>query len=104
MASQLSLFTTRSPLEESFLVFHCANPDVYAALVELALKGLRIGRMKRGSINQLFEVLRWDKTIHTDPGADPFKLNNNHRPYYARLIMACEPELAGWFETRKVRA
>ena len=48
------------------------------------------------------KVLRWDKTIHTDPGADPFKLNNTHRPYYARLIMDAEPGLRGWFEIRKV--
>jgi len=98
---QLNLFTTRSPIEEAFLVFHRANPDVYKALVALSMQGRR-GGLRRGSINQLFEVLRWNTMIQTDPGADPFKLNNNHRPHYARLIMAAEPTLAGWFEIRKV--
>ena len=32
---------------------------------------------------------------------DPvFKLNNNHRAFYARLLMAQEAELEGFFEVR----
>ena len=103
MADQLPLFTTRSPIEEAFLVFHRANPDVYAELVSLALKGKRLG-LQRGSINQLFEVLRWESLVRIIRGDDDFKLNNNHRPYYARLIMDAEPTLKGWFEIRKVGA
>jgi len=101
MADQLPLFTTRSPIEEAFLVFHRANPDVYTELVRRA-KALRARGWTRGSINQIFESLRHDRKLKTNPGDDPFKLNNNHRPCYARLIMDAEPTLAGWFEIRKV--
>ena len=101
MSDQMHLFTTRSPLRESFLKFHKANPHVYDALVALALA--KVERCyRRGSINQLYEVLRYRWDLKTTPGDDGLKLNNNHRPYYARLIMEDEPTLAGWFETRKV--
>lgn len=37
--------------------------------------------------------------------SDPdFKLNNSYRAYYARLIMAQEPDLAGLFALRKSEA
>ncbi len=32
---------------------------------------------------------------------EPWRLNDHHLPYYARLIMRDEPDLTGLFETRR---
>jgi len=49
----------------------------------------------------LFGVVRYDHALRTDVDpAEPFKLNNNYRAFYARKIMAEVPELAGFFEVR----
>lgn len=85
-------------LEEEFWEFHRQNPHVYAALRERAL-GLRRMGHKRYSIKTLLEVERWHTDMQTAPDAK-YKLNNNHAPFYARLLMEREPELAGLFETR----
>ena len=90
-------------IAEQFAAFHESNPWVYDALVELARDLLNRGRERVG-IGMLFEVLRWHYQRNTtDPGSD-FKLNNNYRSRYARLIMAAEPDLRRVFETRRLRA
>lgn len=81
----------------NFQQFHEENPHVYTQLVALANQAYDRGRKKIG-IGMLFEVMRWNHLISTS--GDKFKLNNNHRAYYARLIMEDHPHLAGIFETR----
>ena len=51
-------------------------------------------------MGMLFELLRWDHMMQTD-GDEPFKLNNNYRAYYARLIEKHEPDLRGVYTMRK---
>ena len=82
-----------------FAQFHRENPHVYRQLVKLCRQAKRSGR-DRWSINGVFEVLRWSTMITT---GDDFKLNNDYRADYARLVMAQEPELNGFFETRSRR-
>ena len=86
-------------IRESFIRFHNDNQHVYHELVMLARRGKRAGSTKLG-IKMLFEVLRWRHTLRT--GGDDFKLNNNYHSYYARLIMAREPDLFGIFQLRKL--
>lgn len=86
-------------LEEQFEAFHRANPHVYQALRKLAVGMVRRGQRRIG-IKMLFEVLRWSYAMTTADDAADFKLNNNYAPFYARLLMDNEPELAGAFETR----
>lgn len=88
-------------LEERFRAFHEANPQVYAELVRLARDLVAKGHSRFG-IGLLFEVLRWQRMLATT--GDDFKLNNNWRSRYARLIDRNEPDLAGVFETRELRA
>jgi hypothetical protein len=90
--------TPQSKLEASFWQFHRANPEVYKTLADLAFQWKEIGG-KRIGINALFERLRWEIAISTNE--DDFKLNNNHRAFYARMLMENEPELAGLFALRK---
>lgn len=85
--------------EEAFKAFHAENPHVYRALVELARAAKEKGAQEVG-IGMLWEVLRWRLFFETSDAH--FKLNNNHRSRYARLIMAQEQDLAGIFETREL--
>jgi hypothetical protein len=83
-----------------FEAFHRANPHVYDAVLDIAFDLQRLG-FKHGSINLIFERLRWIYAIQTV--GDPFRLNNNFRAYYARTIMADQPSLQGFFRLRRVR-
>lgn len=112
MDDELTLFDTAplvvaSPqpgtIEEAFLEFHTANPWVYDALVKLARDLLERGHNRCG-IGMLFEVLRWQWARSTTDPSSEFKLNNNYRSRYARLIMEREPDLAEAFEVRGLRA
>jgi hypothetical protein len=85
--------------EAAFQAFHAQNPHVYRALVELARAAKERGAAEVG-IGMLWEVLRWRLFFETSDGN--FKLNNNHRSRYARLIMAQEQDLVGLFETREL--
>lgn len=87
-------------LEEQFVAFHQANPHIFDMLREMALELKTAGR-KRYGISGLFEVLRWRYAVKT---SEPdFKLNNNHRAFYARKLMSYVPELRGFFATRAQR-
>lgn len=88
-------------LAERFMVFHRTNPQVYQALRQLALNLVATGR-RRGSIKQLFEVLRYEYALRTQ--GSEYKLDNNYHSRYARLLMENEPALRGWFETRDLRS
>ena len=90
-----------SKLEEAFRKFHSLNPHVYQSLVNLALQLRRKGREMYG-IKSLFEVVRWHRAMETD-SEDEFKLNNNHAPYYARMIMKNVPELEQFFCVRVLK-
>lgn len=90
-------------IDEAFTAFHAANPWVYTALVRLA-RSLHDRGHNRVGIGMLFEVLRWNWSLHTiDPTSD-YKLNNNLRSRYARLIAEQEADLADVFELRKLTA
>ena len=94
---------TRKSIQKRFEEFDRANPHVYRGLRDLALTARRKGR-ERGSIELFFAVMRWEHWITTDdPGSD-FKLNDHYTSRFARKLMAQEPELAGFFETRELRA
>lgn len=94
---------TVDPMEVAFRRFHAENPHVYTILVGLCRDWVKkTGRDKLG-IGMLWERMRWDiYTLHT---SDPeYKLCNNHRAYYARLIMLRENDLRDIFNMRKSAA
>jgi len=88
---------TRS-IERRFEQFHAENPHVMAKLREIALAVKRSGKKQFG-IAALFERLRWISEFETSN--DAYKLNNSLRAPYARALMAQEPDLRGFFETRE---
>lgn len=88
-------------IQQRFELFHRANPWVYRALEHLVIEHLSRGRKKLG-IGMLFEVLRWEWAKSTT-GSD-FKLNNNYRSRYVRLLLERHPEWDGVFELRSLQA
>lgn len=93
----IPMVSREASLQERFEAFHQANPHVYEALKQLALNLKRRG-MERCGIAGLFEVLRYRYTLQTS--GDDYKLNNDYRSRYARLLMVQVPELRDFFETR----
>lgn len=83
------------------MVFHRENPQVYQQLRASALALLDAGQ-RHHSIKGLFEVLRYNAKLRTN--GKPYKLNNNHTAFYARLLMNREPRLNGFFYLRSRRS
>jgi hypothetical protein len=82
---------------EKFEEFHRENPRVYRMLVHLARQWTASGRDVVG-IARLYERLRWDIALATT--GDDFKVSNDWRSFYARLIMWREPDLRDLFRLR----
>ena len=88
----------KNDILERFKKFHADNPQVYRNLCRLA-RDVR-SRRDKISIAVLYEVLRWEHYFITDTD-DEFKMCNDYRAPYARLIMKQEPDLAGLFNTKR---
>lgn len=104
MNEQPTLWTIQKPkksIRERFTIFHNGNPKVYAEIVDIARQMRSRGVQKMG-ISLIFERLRWLHFIEVQT-AEGFKLSNDFRAEYARLIMSREPDLDGFFETRTLR-
>lgn len=101
---QNNLFDDSPTIQERFERFHGNHPIVYQELVKLSYEWRAAGHNK-GAIVMFFEVLRYRYGIRglPDPTED-FKLNNNYRSRYARLIMELNPDLVGFFEIRELQA
>lgn len=93
--------SVESWIDRAFADFHAENPHVYDEIVLLTRRAHRAGARRIG-IGMVFEVLRWRHTLRTR--TDDFKLNNNFRSRYARMVMEREPDLDGIFELRELRA
>jgi hypothetical protein len=92
----------RSKLERKFWEYHLQHPQVYEMLVRFA----REWRTRRGDIavvgiGLLWERVRWEVYLNYDN--ETFKACNNHRAYYARLLMERNPDLDGVFRVKKQR-
>lgn len=84
-----------------FLRFHSNNPEVYNNLVRLAREFRRVSHNhnRKLGIAMIYEVLRWQYFIAVDTD-ETFRLSNDFRAYYARLIMEQEKDLTDAFNTR----
>jgi hypothetical protein len=89
-------------IQERFEEFHREHPEVLYYLADLALD-LALKGFKHYGMRPLYERARWHFQIERGMGSD-FKLNDNFISRYARKIMEDYPELAGFFETRVLKA
>jgi len=83
---------------ERFDNFHEANPHVYKKLRDRALEIKRAGH-NYWSINALVGWFRCEVATTTDSD-DGLKINDHYAPFYSRMLMANETELAGFFKKR----
>lgn len=74
------------------------NLGLFHAYHRMAVELKRQG-WRRGSISLLTERIRWLYAIRTK--GSTFKIDNRFRAYLSRTLMVYEPELDGFFETRK---
>lgn len=91
--------TSNGNLANAFREFDDANPEVYESLKGLCDNWLNRRGDEPVGIGMLWEVMRWNMALRTQ-GADPYKLNNNHRAFYARKLMAHNAKYKGLFSTR----
>lgn len=101
--TQPSLLMAASRQEERFQAFHRAHPEVYRAFERLALDLHRRGYRRWGA-GAIFEIMRYQSAVSGAGPDEVWKLNNNYRSRYARLLMAEHPEMAGFLETRELRS
>jgi hypothetical protein len=90
-------------IQQRFHQFRLNNPHVELRLVEMARQAKQRGHSRLG-IELLWSALRWEHLISTNDPTSDFKLNDHYRSRYARLLMEQYPDLAGFFETRELRA
>ena len=86
-------------LEQRAREFHLDNPHVYDLFERFTFEAINAG-YRNFSVAAIWERMRWECMIET---SDPeFKLNNNHKAYYARWFMRKHPQYDGFFRTRTV--
>lgn len=86
-----------SDIAKAAALFDQENPRVYALFIRFSLQALAKGYRKFAAA-AIFERIRWEIAIETTEV--DFKLNNNHKAYFARKAMLDYPQLKGFFETR----
>ena len=87
--------------EKSFVDFHRRNPHVYDMFKRFAYEAIRAGR-KTLSVSLLIERIRWEVML-TTASYDGFKINNNHKPYYARKFMQDHRQYKDIFKVRQTQ-
>lgn len=85
-------------LLEQFNQFDSENPKIWELLVKFSKEAKNAGIEKLG-ISLLIERIRWELAVVTK-STDGYKINNNHRAFYARKLMDNYPELTGMFKIR----
>lgn len=94
------LIAPMSPIEHAFADFHARNRHVYHAIEQAALEAHQKG-VRRLGIAKLVEDIRHDAQLRTQH--EDFKLNNNFRALYARLLIHRHAALADMLATRERR-
>ena len=88
-------------IQTRFEKFHERNPHIYSNLCSLARQWKEADNEVVG-IGMLFEVLRWDNGIKTT--GEKYKLSNDFRSRYSRLIHEQEEDLRDLFRLRELRS
>jgi hypothetical protein len=90
-----------SRIYKRFEKFHAENPSVYENLVILAREFRRKGsnHNRKMGIAMIYETLRWNYYMNVET-EEEYKLSNDFRACYARLIMDQEPDLQDAFTIR----
>lgn len=101
-ALEVPSYAPDATIQQQFEAFHAANPWVYRALVRLTTDWVAAGRTRIG-IGMLTEVVRWQYGRAT-VSSDDFRINNNFRSRYVRLMLAEHPAWSSVFQLRELKA
>ena len=101
------LFDVKGPrdfrsLTAKFNTFHADNPHVWVLFKRFAREAYNSGR-DHYSARAIFHRIRWHISIETKSD-DDFKINNNHSPFYARMLAAEECRFEFFFRNRAAEA
>ena len=92
--------TRYDELLEQVKIFHAARPEIFHLFDKFTYQLIARG-FKNYSVNAIFERIRWETDQADTEGRASFKLNNNHRSFYARRWMNKHPEHRGFFRLRE---
>lgn len=87
--------------KDKFEQFHSDNPHVWELFKKYTMDAVNAGYKSYG-VASIFERIRWHSDIETT--GDTFKINNNHKAFYARMFMDEYPKHSGFFRTRIQKA
>ena len=90
-------------LNEKFLAFDTAHPDVWALFETFSIELIGRGR-KHGSSDAVMHRIRWNYETSSENGAEHPKLNNIFSACYARKFHRQHPQHDGFFFTRHSQA
>lgn len=103
-AAQEAALLDDDTIEARFQKFHREHGEVYAKLVEFSRELVAAGWDHFG-VSVPWERVRYETMLGAKRGqAQPWKLNDNLRSRYARLIIDREPDLADVFTVRTLRS
>ena len=84
-----------------FLDYHRKNPAIYRLMLQFTNEIRSLLETERGSIWLVANRVRWEVYVTT---SDPeFKIPNGALAYYARLLMARNSRLEGFFQTKRLK-
>src|SRR5437660_4362906 len=92
----------RTKTFRSWVRFNKANPHVYDLLAQILREGKKLG-MPRWSIAAAFEIARWERRFDVKTSRE-WKLPNEFRAYYSRLLLMQEADLWNYVRTTKSSA
>jgi len=97
-------YKIKESIQERFLAYHAANPEVYDAIVNIARRIKERG-LKKVGIGLIWERLRWLSYMKIDDQqeAEKYRFPNDYRSRYARMVMEREADLRDLFNTRTLR-
>lgn len=103
MTTQFAL-SFKKPLtkEEKFRAFHEANPHILTELEVATAELIRAGHNRIG-IDWLISIVRWENRSKTSDAHSIYRINNDYKPRYARLILERHPEWSGVIALRELR-
>ena len=90
-------------IADRFEEFDRLNPQVLRMLESKAARLIDRG-WKRIGIGWLCEVLRYEYAIETNDPNSKFRLNNDFRSRYARLLIEKHPDWSDIIATRELRS
>ena len=77
--------------------FHVKNPEVYELFKLFAFEAIIKGHLRLSS-EMIINRIRWDTSVVTSD--KDYKINNDYKPFYARLFMEEHQTYGNFFNTR----